>query len=62
MKEENDSAETGGVQVVGTQIFIKMIVLVLSGGRPQEILGLGLQFLILQDHHPFSKSTNPVQD
>lgn len=39
---DNNSAETGGVQVVGTEIFTKMILVLLSGGQPQDILGLGL--------------------
>lgn len=50
-----------GIQVVGTQIVTEMIVSVLSGGQPREILGFSLQYLLLQDHHSISNNTDAYQ-
>lgn len=57
MENDNNSAETIGVQVVGTQRGTETTASVLGGGLLQVV-----QYHILQDHHCIIKSTHLVQN
>lgn len=61
MEGDDNTSETRGAQVFGTQVVTETIVSVLSGGQPQDILSFSLQCLLLQDHHSISNNSDAYQ-